>query len=178
MARFQVKKTQEGPALSWGFLRRMGPRRTDSSPWRPEESLICGVSGGRLGTEHSLPPGPSPTSPPGNWWVAGLAGEEDPPHGQASSLHASTHPATNSSPLTTSPAQFPSHPSIHPAKPTFHHSTLTSTSTHHPLIASFYQTIHPSSTYLHTNPSIQTSSQLLTCSSSTCHSSTQHTHSR
>ena len=40
MARFQVRKTQEGPTLSWGFLRRMGPRRTDSSPWRAS-SVRC-----------------------------------------------------------------------------------------------------------------------------------------
>ena len=98
MARVQVKKTQEGPTLSWGFLRRMGRRRTDSSPRRPEESLICEVSGGRLGTKHRLPRDPVPPAPRGTGRRQGWLVKRTHPVIRPASLHASTHPATSSSP--------------------------------------------------------------------------------
>lgn len=126
------------------------------------------MSGGRLGTKHHLPRDPVPPAPRGTGgWQGWLVRTH--PMVKPAGLHAPTHPATNSSPLTTSPVQFSSHPSTHPAKPTFHRSTWTSTSTHHPLTASFYETIHPLSPYLHTHPSIQTSSQLLMCHSCPIH---------
>ena len=166
--------------LGWGFLRRMGPRRTDtqsskSMATRRASSVAC--QEGDWGQSTTSPWDPVPPAPQGTGgWQGWLVRTH--PVVKPAGLHAPTHPATNSSPLTISPVQFSSHPSTHPAKPTFHHSTWTSTSTHHPLTASFYETIHPLSTYLHTHPSIHPHVQLLTWSSSTCQSSTQHTCSR
>ena len=118
---------------------------------RRASSVAC--QEGDWGQSTTSPWDPVPPAPQGTGgWQGWLVRTH--PVVKPAGLHAPTHPATNSSPLTISPVQFSSHPSTHPAKPTFHHSTWTSTSTHHPLTASFYETIHPLSTYLHTHPSI------------------------
>ena len=79
------------------------------------ESLICEVSGGRLGTEHRLPQDPVPLAPRGTGRQQGWLVKRTHPVIRPASLHASTHPATPvhpphniTSPVPQSPIHIPS----------------------------------------------------------------------